>query len=261
MSIAINKLCLRKAGKSALALFAVAGIATFALPANAAQDQFNEEQTEAIGEIVRDYLVTNPEVIIEAMEAYQQNRAEIEARQFEENLSGHSEKLFNNPDAPFEGNPDGNITVVEFFDYNCGYCKKALTDVVTLLGEDKNVKVVFLEMPILSEASREAARWALAADKQGKYYDYHVALMSHSGPKNAASFEKIGKDLGLDIEQLRKDAKDPAIQAAIDENLAIAQSLGIRGTPAFVIGDTLAPGYLGTEGLKAAVAQARADKE
>lgn len=213
---------------------------------------------EAMGDFIRDYLVANPEVVIEAIEAYQANQQEIEQKRFQDKLSS-SQKLLTAKDTPFAGNPDGDVVVVEFFDYNCGYCHRAADDVVALLESDQNVKIYFKDMPILSENSKEASRWALAADKQDKYYEYHIALMKHKGPKNENSLEKIGKDLGLDVIKLRRDADSKAVREKIEKNLSLSRELGIRGTPAFIIGDTLAPGYMGLENMKKAIAATRGD--
>jgi protein-disulfide isomerase len=245
----------RKAGYVA----AVAGALYATHPAQAAEEAFTQAQKDAMGTFISEYLVSHPEVVVNALEAYQANRAQIEQKQFMESFAKHKETLAGDT-SPTAGNPKGDVTIVEFFDYNCGYCKKAVEDVVKLLETDKNLKVIFKDMPILSPASQEAARWALAADKQGKYYEYHVALMKDPNQKNKAEFESLAKKLGLDIEKMRKDAESKEVREAIEKNLNMARDLGIRGTPGFIIGDTLAPGYLGYDAMKAAVDQVRAKK-
>lgn len=246
----------RKAGCVA----AVAGALYAAQPAQAADEAFTPAQKEAMGAFISEYLVSHPEAVVNALEAYQANRAQIEQKQFMESFAKHKETLAKDT-SPIAGNPKGDITIVEFFDYNCGYCKKAVEDVMKLLETDKNLKVVFKDMPILSPASQEAARWALAADKQGKYYEYHVALMKDQNQKNKAEFESLAKKLGLDVEKMSKDADSKEVREAIEKNLNMARDLGIRGTPGFIIGDTMAPGYLGYDAMKAAVDQARAAKK
>ena len=162
-------------------------------------------------------------------------------------------------DLPFVGNKDAEITVVEFFDYNCGYCKRAVPDIRAILEEDKNVKFVFKEMPILGPSSRTAAQYALAAHKQGKYFDYHAKLMEHRGPKDEATLEKMAKDLDLNVDQMKVDANSEETNQAIEDSINLAGEIGIRGTPAFVIESELYRGYLGLEGLKAEIAKARAE--
>ena len=213
----------------------------------------------AFGEAVRAYLLENPQVIVEAMDEYQANQQEIEARKFEQTLSEKIDVL-HDPSAPFAGNPDGEIVIVEFFDYNCGYCKRAIGDIQTIIEKEKDVKIIFKEMPILSESSLDAARYAMAAHKQGKYFEYHTELMNFRGTKNAESLEKIAADLGLDVEQMRKDADSEEIRNEIKASLELSRDLGIRGTPAFIVDDTLSPGYLPYAQMKGVIAEARKNK-
>jgi len=233
-------------------IYAVAGGNSPAI----AEDAFTPAQKEALGPVIRDYLVKNPEVIVEALTEYQKKQASMEAMQFTERLSAHKGFLMDGG-APFAGNPKGDVTVVEFFDYNCGYCKKAVDDVVKLVEEDKNVKVVFHEMPILSPVSQDAARWALAAHKQGKYFEYHVALMKGGGARSVQTLESTAKDVGLDVAKMKKDADSKEVRDMVEQSVSVARDLGIRGTPAFIIGDMLAPGYLGLDAMKETVAKAR----
>lgn len=236
MNITKNKIL---AGAAALMLtttLAVGGL-------NTVHAQDAAKYDKAFGESVKAYLMDNPEVIMEAIEEYQANQQEIEARRFKETVTQKKDVL-HDPDAPFAGNPDGDLVIVEFFDYNCGYCKRAIGDVQTIIAKEKDVKIIFKEMPILSETSVHAARYALAAHKQGKYFDYHVALMEHRGQKDPESLQKIGEDLGLDVKKLIKDADSAEIRAEIEKDLELSRELGIRGTPAFIIGETMSPGYL-----------------
>jgi protein-disulfide isomerase len=165
--------------------------------------------------------------------------------------------LYSNDKHPTAGNPDGDVTVVEFFDYNCGYCKRALSDIMTIIGEDPNVRVVFIELPILGPGSTEAAKWAKASMAQGRYLEYHVALMEHRGRLNEAQLEMIAKKVGLDVDKLKEDKEADYVANQLDENIAMARTLGITGTPAFVIGEDLARGYVGLEALKQGIAQKR----
>jgi hypothetical protein len=223
-----------------------------------AQDAaFSNAQKEALGTIIKDYIMENPEIIFEAADKHRANQENADEAAFDEKRLEYSAFLYENDSSPSVGNPDADVVIVEFFDYNCGYCKKALSDVQTIIKEDDNVRFVFKEMPILSPASRDAAKWALAANKQGKYFEYHVGLMNMSGAKSVNNLEKLAKDLGLDVDQMKKDANDPETDAMIDKNLLVSQELGIRGTPAFIIDDFLARGYMGIEGMKTVIKNAR----
>lgn len=247
----------KKIGLTTL-ISAMAGILATANPAQAAE--FTSSQKEEIEQIIYDYFMENPETIFEATSRMREKAEKEKQYAFEKNFKENKDKIFNGTD-PFIGNPDGDVVVVEFFDYNCGYCRKAFDDVLKLSEKDKNLKVVFKELPILSETSREAARWALAAQKQGRYFDFHKALMNGRSAPSEAVFIKIAEKLDLDVDQLKKDVKDDAIEQHIDENLALSRSLGIQGTPAFIIGDILAPGYMGLNNMKLAIEEYRKNKK
>ena len=242
----------------ALAVSFVAVVIALAMTSQSprAADTLNKEE---VGNIIHEYLAAHPEVVIEAIQAYQDNQREIDQRMFEKTLKESKADLVGG-DHPFAGNPKGDVTMVEFFDYNCGYCKRALKDVTKLIEADKNIKVIFREMPILSDSSRVAARYALAAHKQGKYFEFHKAVMEFSGARSVENLEKIGKDIGLDVDKLRKDANSKEIDAEIQKSKALSQKLGIRGTPAFIIGDVLSPGYLTYQDMQAIIKQVRDDK-
>ncbi len=222
-----------------------------------AQSGVNKEEIQAI---VKEYLTANPEIVIQAIEAYQTKQQQQEEASQAEALKKNKDAILN-MGSPMAGNPNGDVVVVEFFDYNCGYCKKALPDIKKLIDEDKNVKVIFKELPILSDSSEMAARWALAADKQGKYWDYHVALMNFTGPKTKETLTALAKEAGLDAEKLAKDAESKAVREMLEKTSALSRELGIRGTPAFIINDMLAPGYMGYDSMKEAVDAARAGKQ
>ena len=154
------------------------------------------------------------------------------------------EKLKGEKNMALAGNPDGDVTVVEFFDYNCGYCKKAFEEIQSLLKDDKNAKIVFYDMPILGPDSLESSKWSLAAKKQNKYFEYHKALMGHQGGKDEATFKKLAEEAGLDAEKLAKDKNDPAIEEEIKTHIKTAQDLGIQGTPGFLINEKIFRGYI-----------------
>lgn len=231
--------------------------AMFVMAPAQAQD-FNDAQKGAIEGIIKEYLMENPSVIFDAVEAHQTRQQEEEAQKalnaIEANIAAMTSE-----DAPSIGASaaEADVTVIEFFDYNCGYCKRAIPDIQGILKDDPKVRFVFKEMPILGPTSRLAASWALAAQKQDRYFDYHVALMEHRGPKNEAELSGIGKKLGLDVEQLKADAASDEISKAIDEDTAFGREIGINGTPAFIVGTQLFPGYLGPQGLKDSIQAAR----
>jgi protein-disulfide isomerase len=215
---------------------------------------FTPEQQDAIHTMIHDYILENPEVIIEAGDKFQQKQQEEQQKLFQKNVIKYKDFL-TSKDTPTGGNPKGSKIVVEFFDYNCGYCKKAVEDIVNVVKDDADVKVYFKDMPILATSSTDASRWALAAGKQGKYYEFHVALMKSSLPRDVTTYKKIAEDLKLDVAKLEKDADgDPEIRDAIEKNLEVARDLGIHGTPAFIINGTSYPGYLGLDMMKKAVA-------
>jgi protein-disulfide isomerase len=208
--------------------------------------------------IIQDYIQNNPEVILDSVEAYgrQQQQADVQERQ--ERVERHLSWLENNDMLPVAGNPEGDITVVEFFDYNCGYCKKALDDVMTIMGEDKGVKFIFVETPILGRTSELAANWAMAAKMQDKYLEYHIALMRNRGPLNEASLERVAEKVGLDVEKMKADANSDEVAEKVAEKSRKAAQMGISGTPAFIIDGELYGGYIGIERMREAIAEARA---
>ena len=234
-------------------LLTTAAVATF-IGGSAIAETMTKEQVEAI---IKDYIQNNPNVILDSVEAYGNSQYEAEKAAQQAAVTEHLDWLENNDMLPMAGNPDGDVTVVEFFDYNCGYCKKALDDVTILIDDDKNVKFVFVDMPILGQTSETAARWSLAAQKQDAYLEYHIALMKHRGMVNEAALRKIGEKIDLDVKQLEADANSKDVKKRIQEKTEKAAKMGISGTPAFVIGGQLYGGYIGLDRMKAAVAEAR----
>jgi len=226
--------------------------------APAAASAFSAEQKAALDTAIHDYLMANPQVIMESVEQYRQNQEAIDAKGFAEKIKARHDDIYNDAASPVVGNKKGDVTLVEFFDYNCGYCKQAFRDVQKILEEDKKLRIGFQEFPILSESSHTAAPYALAADRQGKYTEYHTVLMTQSGPLNEARMESIGKDIGLDVKKLKEDANSPTIRAEIEKNLALGRDVGIAGTPAFVIGDDALRGHYGLDALRKVIADKRA---
>ena len=213
---------------------------------------------QAIGEIVRDYLLENPEVIEEALRALRAKRDAARQQVVRNVIAGNRDAIFSHPMTPVSGDRQGDVTLVEFFDYQCGYCKRALGPMKELLAGDGKLRVAWKEFPILGPASRVAARAAMAAARQGRYLDFHLAVMGERGEPTESSVMGIAERLGLDVERLRRDMDDPAIEEYLDETHRLARDLGITGTPAFVIGDTVVPGAVGVDRLRELIADVRA---
>ena len=186
---------------------------------------------------VRDYLTKNPEVLVEMTNELDKRQAAEKEAQQTKTISDNADAIFRSPVSHVAGNPNGDVSVVEFFDYNCPFCRHALHDVVKLIDDDGKVRLVLKELPILSDDSVAAAKLALASNKQGKYFEMHQKLLSEPGKADKAKALRIAKDLGLDVDQLQKDADDPDIKKALDEAKDLAQKLGLQGTPMFLIGD------------------------
>ena len=217
-----------------------------------AQQMTNEQ----VKQLALEAILENPQIIMQAV-------AILEQRERERAASGANTvrlQLEQDPNSPNLGNPDGDVTVIEFFDYNCPYCRKAGQTVQELLASDANVRVIYREWPILGEDSVFASRAALAARAQGKYEEFHWALMNGEGRASEASMLKLARHLDLDVEKLQADMTSPAVEAHIAQSSALARTLGFTGTPAFIVGDRTAPGMLSTDEITAMVAEARAAK-
>jgi protein-disulfide isomerase len=233
-----------------------------AMPAVAQDDQasdFTPAQEDAIRQLVRDYLMENPEVLIEAAQAYRVRQQELQVQQARDALVNKREELDRDPDSPVIGNPEGDVVIVEFFDYRCPYCVRVAEDVREAVEDDGNIRLVMKEFPILGPESVVAARMALAAVKQDRYEELHFAFMSSSGKLTEDKAYKIAENLGLDMDQLRRDMEDPEIDDMLERNYALAQSLQINGTPAFVIGDEVVRGAIDMRALRQIVGLARAN--
>jgi protein-disulfide isomerase len=199
-------------------------------------DQVRVEQT------VRDFLIKNPQILVEMASELDKRQATEQEAQQKKAISDNADAIFRSPVSHVVGNPNGDVSVVEFFDYNCPYCRRALPDVVKLVNDDGKVRLVLKELPILSDDSVAAAKLALASNKQGKYFEMHQKLLSKPGKADKEKALRIAKELGLDVDQLQKDAEDPDIKKALDEAKVLAQKLSLQGTPLFLIGDRRIPG-------------------
>jgi protein-disulfide isomerase len=198
---------------------------------------FSPEQKKAIEAIIKDYLIANPEVFLEVQSALEARMEEIQAKRLQAAITGQAEEIYRSPGAPVAGNAQGDVTVVEFFDYNCGYCKRAFTDLAKVIEKDAKVKLVLKELPILSKGSEEAARVALAAKAQGKYWEVHRELLTMRGQANEQTALAAAAKVGLDMTKLKADMKSDAVTQEIARVRDLAQSMGIQGTPHFLVGD------------------------
>jgi protein-disulfide isomerase len=211
------------------------GVATAGLQAGA-------PSKEAIEEVVQDYLTKNPEILVAMTTELDRRQQEEQDQQQSKAISENADALFRSEKSFAAGNPDGDVTVVEFFDYNCGYCRRAMPDVLKLTENDDKVRVVFKELPIFGEDSEAAAKGALAAKKQGKYLEMHQKLFTASGKANKEKVLRIANELGLDVPQLEEDMESKEVAAALAETFELAQKLGLQGTPLYLIGDRTLPG-------------------
>jgi protein-disulfide isomerase len=239
---------------------ALLGALAFGPAAMAQSAVFNEQQKQAIGEIVKDYLLKNPEVLTEVIAELEKRQGEAQQVAQASAVKEARQTLLNAPHSYVVGNPSGDITLVEFFDYNCGYCKKALADVQALLKNDPKLRVVLKDFPVLGPDSVEASRVALAAKKQlqgDKLLDYHVKVMDTRGRVNGEKALATAKEMGLDMARLQKDLESAEVRNALQENMALGDKLGLTGTPAFIIGESVIPGAVGLDPLKQVVANVR----
>lgn len=198
-------------------------------------EPFSSDQQKAIEKIVHDYLVNNPEVLIEVSQALQSKELAKAKAQAMQGIAANKPKLFNDPHSPTAGNANGKVILVEFFDYQCVHCKEMESLIEKMVSTNSNLKIIYKEFPIFGASSNYAAQAALAAAKQGKYVEFHNALFKVNGPLNEAKVEEIAKSVGLNVEQLKKDMNDPDIKQQLSDNYDLAKALSLVGTPSFVI--------------------------
>ena len=211
----------------------------------------NQDQVNAY---IREYLLTNPEIIPEAVDV-------LRSRQNASSLEDSSELLYNDGYSHVAGNLDGDITIVEFYDYNCGYCKQVPETLAQLIEEDPNIKIIFKELPILAESSQFASVAAMASMKQDKFMEFHSALMQNKRQLTEELILQIASDSGVNQEQLLQDMADPEIETNLMKNKYLVQNIGISGTPGFVIGNQIIPGYIPFDKLKSIVDEERATQK
>jgi protein-disulfide isomerase len=244
-------------------IIAAAALAT--LPTVAFAQSFTGAQRTEIESIIKEYLVAHPEVLLEAENELNKRQAAAESENQSKAVAKNADALFKSPRGVVLGNPDGDVNFVEFFDYNCGYCKKAMGDMLTLLKNDPKLRITLKEFPILSNGSVEAAQVAVAVRMQDptgkKYLDFHQKLLGGRGEADKARALAAAKDAGLDMARIEKDMNSPEVKATLTENLQVAKELGLNGTPSYIIGKDVVVGAVGLDGLTKKIAEARCGKE
>lgn len=241
-----------------------AALLALSLPQAVRAAEFSAPQRGEIEQIVRNYLIAHPEVLQEAMAELEKRQTAQEAEKHKAGVKQHAQLLFNSPRQVVVGNAQGDVTFVEFFDYNCGYCKRAMEDMMALIKADPKLKVVLKEFPVLGPGSVEAAQVAVAVrmqDKTGKkYLEFHQKLLSGRGQVNRASALAAAKDIGLNMAQMEKDMASPEVKATLEESFKLAEALGLNGTPSYVIGDNVVIGAVGLPALRQSINTARCGK-
>jgi protein-disulfide isomerase len=220
----------------------------------------SEAQRKAFEQVIREYILKNPEILQEALVELEKRQQEAQRKAQAAALKESRDALLNPARAVTVGNPTGDVTIVEFFDYNCGYCKRALTDLQALLKSDPKLKVVLKDFPVLGAESVEASRVGLALKQQLKddrMFEFHVKLMETKGRVNGERALAVAKELGVDMVRLQKDIASPEVQATLEEAVGLGDKLGVSGTPAFVIGDEVVSGAVGLAPMRQAIASVR----
>jgi protein-disulfide isomerase len=234
-----------------------------AAPARA--DSFSADQRGEIERIVKEYLLSHPELLQEVMSELEKRQTLAEAEKHRLAVKEYSEAIFNSPRQVTLGNTQGDVTVVEFFDYNCGYCKRAMTDMIDLMKNDGKLKFVLKEFPVLGEGSVQAAHVAAAVrlqDKSGgkKYLEFHQKLLGGRGQADKTRALAVAKEVGFDVAKIEKDMAGDEVKAQLEESFKLAEALGLNGTPSYVVGNDVVVGAVGLDSLKAKVNAARCGK-
>lgn len=240
---------------------AAMGLALIVSAPSAVQAQaFNDGQKDQIRGLIRDYLLQNPEILQEAMVELERKQKDAEKAAQAAAMKDYAGALVNSPRNIVVGNPQGDVTLVEFFDYNCGYCKRAAADLREMIKADPKLRVVLRDFPVLGPESVEASLVAIAAKNQikgDKYWDFHQKLLDGRGRVGKEKAIAVAKEFGADPAKLEKDMQSAEVRAAIEETMRIADALKLQGTPAFVVGDEIIFGAVGEAPLKTAIASVR----
>ena len=239
--------------KSRIAFAAAVSLA-LAGAAPAVAQSFSADQREEIGKIIKDYLLTHPEVMQDVMAELEKRQQSADAEKHRAAVVENKATLFSSPHQVVLGNPQGNVTMVEFFDYNCGFCKRAMTDMLDLIKTDNNLKFVLKEFPVLGEGSVEAARVAVAARMQDtngkKYIEFHQKLLGSRGGADKMRALAVAKEVGFDMPRLERDMGSDEVKKTIEENMKLAEALGVSGTPSYVVGEEVVIGAVGLDALR-----------
>jgi protein-disulfide isomerase len=240
--------------KARIAFAAAAVSLAIAGAAPALADSFSADQREEIGTIIKDYLLSHPEVMQDVMAELEKRQQSAEAEKHRAAVAENKATLFASPHQVVLGNPQGNVTMVEFFDYNCGYCKRAMSDMLDLIKTDGNLKFVLKEFPVLGEGSVEAARVAVAARMQDgtgkKYIEFHQKLLGGRGAADKMRALAVAKEVGFDMPRLERDMGSDEVKKTIEENMKLAEALGVSGTPSYVVGEEVVVGAVGLDSLR-----------
>ena len=247
----------------AAVLIAVGLALPAAIPARA--QSFTPDQRGEIERIVKEYLLSHPELLQDVMAELEKRQAAADTEKHQSAIKEYSDAIFASPRQVTLGNAQGDVTVVEFFDYNCGYCKRALSDMMELLKTDGKLRFVLKEFPVLGDGSVQAAQVAAAArmqDKSGgkKYLEFHQKLLGGRGEADKARALAVAKETGFDVARIEKDMTSEEVKAQIEESFKLAEALGLNGTPSYVVGREVLVGAVGLNTLKEKVNTARCGK-
>jgi protein-disulfide isomerase len=243
----------------AAVLFGLSGVLA-PRPAIAQTQPFTPEQRGALEAIIKDVLLRNPEIIQDALVELEKRQQQAQVDAQKQVLVTEKATIFESPNSPVAGNPQGDVTIVEFFDYNCGFCKRSLVDLQELIKQDPKLKVVLKDFPVLGADSVEASRVAVAAKNQlkgEKYWTFHSQLMATRGRVNAQRAIEVARENGANVDQLRRDMESDATRAVIEETVVLGDRLGLTGTPAFILADEIVFGAVGVDQLKGRIANVR----
>jgi protein-disulfide isomerase len=243
----------------------IAGLLALPMAPTAQAQTITPAQRGEIEGIIKSYLLTHPELLQDVMAELEKKQVAAEAEKHRVAVKEHAETIFNSPRQITVGNPQGDVTVVEFFDYNCGYCKRAMTDMLDLIKNDGKLKFVLKEFPVLGEGSVQAAQVAAAARMQDKtdgkkYLEFHQKLLGSRGPVDKARALAVAKEVGFDVARIEKDFASDEVKAQIEESMKLAEALGLNGTPSYVVGSDVVVGAVGLKTLKERVNSARCGK-
>ena len=255
-SMTLRSMTMLLAGAAALLMLAPAG--------SVAADEFTAPQKSEIEQVIKDYIISHPEVLQEAIAELDKRQAVAETEKAKAAVASNADTIFNSSRQVVLGNAKGDVTLVEFFDYNCGFCKRAMADMLELLKDDPKLKIILKEFPVLGPGSVEAAKVAVAVrmqDKTGKkYLDFHQKLLGGRGQADKARALAVAKEVGMDMSRLNTDMASDEIKVSLEESLKLAETLGLNGTPSYIVGSDVVVGAVGLDALRSKVAQARCGK-